>query len=68
MLFLQSSAEWARSGGRGCSKERAPEASGLLDTPYLDGFGEGEKGGSPPFLLSIKKERRGEIAIFIEIG
>lgn len=35
--FCRMGREW----GRGCSNERAPEASGLLDTRYLDRFGGG---------------------------
>lgn len=37
-----------------CSNERAPEASGALDTQYLDGFEGGTEGGASPFLLSIQ--------------
>lgn len=42
----QHSAEWVGSAGRGLgggagSNERAPEASGTLDTEHLDGLGEG---------------------------
>lgn len=59
----------------GCSNERAPEASGLLDTQYLEGFGEGCRGRSFTILLSIQNFfffLRGEgietFSFFLEIG